>query len=107
MCVIMMSGYQLIEVDDMQSMKIIVTGRVQGVGFRYFVYKLALKLDVKGTVRNLDDGRVEIVCLTDDLEQFLMAIKKGNGFSRVDELHIEPMDPNLIASKHLHSFNMV
>lgn len=91
----------------MKSMKIIVTGRVQGVGFRYYIYKVAMKLDVKGTVKNLDDGSVEIICLTDDLDLFIMAIKKGNGFSRVDELHIEPMDSNSIASKHLHKFNIV
>ena len=37
------------------------TGRVQGVGFRYTVQNLAMQYDVRGYVRNLPDGRVELV----------------------------------------------
>jgi acylphosphatase len=37
-----------------------VRGRVQGVGFRYFVERVAMELNVKGYARNLDDGRVEV-----------------------------------------------
>ncbi len=37
------------------------SGRVQGVGFRYTVQNLALQYDVKGYVRNMADGRVELV----------------------------------------------
>jgi acylphosphatase len=37
------------------------SGRVQGVGFRYTVKNIALQYDVKGYVRNLSDGRVELV----------------------------------------------
>ncbi len=37
-----------------------VRGRVQGVGFRYFVQKEAVRIGVKGYTRNLDDGRVEV-----------------------------------------------
>jgi len=38
-----------------------VSGIVQGVGFRYFVYRHAKMLGLKGFVRNLPDGRVEVV----------------------------------------------
>jgi acylphosphatase len=38
----------------------LVSGRVQGVGFRYFVQTKATELAVEGWTRNLDDGRVEV-----------------------------------------------
>ncbi|MBK6421813.1 MAG: acylphosphatase [Gemmatimonadetes bacterium] len=38
-----------------------VAGRVQGVGFRYFVQRAATRLDLTGWVRNLPDGRVEVL----------------------------------------------
>ena len=37
-----------------------VTGRVQGVGFRYFAQRRALEIGLQGWARNLDDGRVEV-----------------------------------------------
>jgi acylphosphatase len=37
-----------------------VRGRVQGVGFRYFVERVAAELNLTGYTRNLDDGRVEV-----------------------------------------------
>lgn len=91
----------------MDASKMIVTGRVQGVGFRYYIYKLALRLNVKGTVRNLDDGSVEIICLTDHLGLFLDEIKSGNGFSRVENIQIESMDSSNIALKYHHSFSII
>ncbi len=39
----------------------VVRGTVQGVGFRYFVKQIASELGLKGTVRNLDDGSVEVI----------------------------------------------
>ena len=65
------------------------TGRVQGVGFRYTVQNLALQYNVRGFVRNMPDGRVELVMegpegemnhLIDDIAQ------KMNGYiKRVDK----------------------
>jgi acylphosphatase len=53
-------------------MQIFYSGRVQGVGFRYTVRSVALGFEVTGTVRNLADGRVELVAegFRDELEAF-------------------------------------
>ena len=58
---------------------VVVTGRVQGVFFRDFIRTKAKALDVKGWVRNLFDGRVEITAEGDkeSLETFLDRVKIG------------------------------
>ena len=52
-------------------------GRVQGVGFRYAVCRLSGKFEVKGFVRNLADGRVQIIAegQADELDRFLESIQ--------------------------------
>lgn len=45
----------------MSAVRFIVKGRVQGVGFRWFVTREAARLDLAGYVRNLPDGTVEVV----------------------------------------------
>ena len=65
----------------MKRVKAIVDGIVQGVGYRYNVKHIAIKNKIKGYVKNLDDGRVEIVAEGDDqaLGRFLndIGIKRG------------------------------
>ena len=70
--------------------KIIVTGRVQGVGFRYYTKRVAEQLGITGYVRNLPNGnQVEIVALKDEnWEKFLQKIKKGPSFSEVEKVDI-------------------
>lgn len=55
-------------------------GRVQGVGFRYSVRVCATGFEVTGTVRNLDDGRVEVVAegVRAELDGFLDAIRQSD-----------------------------
>jgi acylphosphatase len=55
------------------------TGRVQGVGFRYVTKNVATGFEVTGTVRNLPDGRVELVAegAKEELEAFLAAIRES------------------------------
>lgn len=55
------------------------TGRVQGVGFRYSVRTCATGFEVTGWVRNLDDGRVELVAegQRTELDEFLEAIRQS------------------------------
>jgi len=66
-----------------------VSGRVQGVGYRYFVAREAERLGVAGFVRNLPDGRVEVVAEgTDDAMAGLEArLNEGPSFSSVS--HVE------------------
>lgn len=65
--------------------KITVNGRVQGVGFRNFVFKLAKQYDASGIVKNLADGSVEISLSISahNIDDFIENLKIGNGFSEV------------------------
>ena len=66
------------------------SGRVQGVGFRYTTRNLALRYDVEGYIRNLPDGRVELVMEGPDAEmdQVVKDIRrKMNGYIRNIESH--------------------
>ena len=58
-------------------MQVFYSGRVQGVGFRYQTRQLAAGYEVLGTVRNLPDGRVELVAEGElaELEAFRQAIR--------------------------------
>ena len=48
--------------------KILYSGRVQGVGFRYECKRIAMGFEVNGTVENLDDGSVKLCVVGDELE---------------------------------------
>ncbi len=76
---------------DTKTFRILLSGRVQGVGFRYFAYDMALKLKVKGYVQNTRDNKVEIICqgLKNNLDMFMLAVKKGPALSFISELLIE------------------
>lgn len=67
------------------------SGRVQGVGFRYAVKAIVAGYEVVGTIRNLPDGRVELIVegTRDEVKEFLQAIRDG-GLGR----HIR--DENLV-----------
>ena len=69
---------------------IFVTGRVQGVFFRQSTKVMAIKNNAKGWVRNLDDGRVEIVAQgeTQDIDNLAHWCKTGPANSRVDEFEL-------------------
>ena len=61
----------------MKSVRVHYEGRVQGVGFRWTVKDLAKEFEVVGTVKNLADGRVELVTQGEDADDFLDAIRKS------------------------------
>ena len=60
-------------------MQVLYSGHVQGVGFRYSVKRVATGFELSGTVRNLSDGRVELVAEgpQDELEAFRQAIRES------------------------------
>jgi len=71
-------------------MTVYYSGRVQGVGFRYTVKSLTPGFEVAGTVRNLPDGRVELVAegAREELDAFRQAIREsglGRLIQREDE----------------------
>ena len=69
-----------------KSLSISITGKVQGVGFRYFVRQQASDQKLTGWVKNNMDGSVEILATgpADKLEAFISQIKKGPQGSRID-----------------------
>ncbi|WP_455675288.1 acylphosphatase [Pradoshia sp.] len=79
----------------MKQYHLIVSGLVQGVGFRYYTERLALSKQVKGWVRNLPDGTVEIVAQGNEpsISDFVNGIKTSPGFSRVDDVRIDEQPP--------------
>ena len=74
--------------------KIVVRGKVQGVGFRNATWRKAMELGISGSVRNLDDGSVEILASATDKEfkVFENSCRKGPSNARVDRPEISELD---------------
>lgn len=72
----------------------LVRGRVQGVGFRWFVHREASELELRGWVRNTEGGDVEIVAAgaPDDLADLRTSLHRGPRGSRVDQVIEHRMD---------------
>ena len=71
----------------------LIQGRVQGVGFRWFVQREAAELELRGWVRNTEDGYVEVVAAgePDDLDELRSSLRRGPRGSRVDRLIEHPL----------------
>lgn len=74
-----------------EQVRVLVSGLVQGVGFRHATYRQALREGVTGWVRNLPDGRVEAVFQgpPDPVDAMARWCEHGPGLARVDEIDVQ------------------
>lgn len=89
----------------MKYYEIILSGRVQGVGFRYYTYRLAQKLGITGYVKNLNNGDVKIIAGSSQkhkTEEFIQEVTTGPSFAKVTNSKIE----NLVNSRVYNSFDI-
>jgi acylphosphatase len=72
----------------------LVKGRVQGVGFRWFVHREAAALELNGWVRNTEEGHVEVVAAgdADALADLGRVLRRGSRGSRVDAVLESELD---------------
>jgi len=72
-----------------------VSGRVQGVGYRAFTRDVARKLGLKGFVRNLTDGRVEVYAEGEEelLKTLLSKLYEGPFFAKVTDIEYKFTEP--------------
>ena len=87
----------------MASYRYVVRGRVQGVGYRYFVMREAAALGVSGFARNLPDGSVEVMAEAADdvLDLFEDRLRQGPSFASVKDL-----DRSEVATRGDHGFHI-
>jgi len=75
----------------MQRITVLVSGRVQGIGYRNFTRKKALELGLSGYAENLPDGRVEVVAEggSTELEHLLHHLRQGPRGAKVEHLDVQ------------------
>lgn len=80
---------------DRAARRYLVRGRVQGVGFRWFVEREARTLGVAGWVRNRTDGTVEVLAMgsKEQLSNLHSRLRQGPRAARVDEVEIDETQP--------------
>jgi acylphosphatase len=74
----------------------VIKGRVQRVGFRFFVENAAQREGIHGYVRNRHDGSVEVVAEgdADAMQRFEMAVRRGPPGARVDDVETLDVEPS-------------
>lgn len=79
---------------ERQALRLLLTGRVQGVGFRHFTRQQAEELGLVGTVANLADGRVEIEVAGEAaaLEELQRRVRRGPRFADVRQVEVRAID---------------
>jgi len=79
----------------MNAISVLYEGKVQGVGFRSSILSLAKGYEVTGWVRNLPDGRVELLACGDttELEDFLLGIRESHLAGHIEKESVLPSTP--------------
>lgn len=89
----------------MKRMLFIFKGQVQGVGFRYYIYQLALTYDVYGRVKNLDNGMVEAIFQAPEtnINNMLKKIFEKQRYIRIDDYTCKELN----IDKNLSDFKII
>lgn len=77
-----------------KSLHCLISGKVQGVNFRLWIHDHAKNLGIKGWVRNLHDGRVEVLGQGEDdkLQDFKVLLAQGSTMTRIEHIESETID---------------
>ena len=80
--------------------KFIISGRVQGVGFRFFTQRSAARHQVLGYVQNLPDGRVEVYAEGSEksVANLMHDLAAGPAYSKVEDIEEVVLEPNNLYS---------
>ncbi len=78
--------------------RLVITGRVQGVGYRDWAIATGQRLGLCGWVRNCADGSVEVLIAGDDqaVGKMIDACRRGPLLARVDDIDLEPLDLDVL-----------
>ena len=83
--------------EEIICVKITVRGRVQGIGYRWFVQEIAEQENICGYVKNNYDGRVEIVAEAKqktNIDRFIQRIKTEHDYAIIKDVEIQYLPPN-------------
>ena len=81
------------------AVQLIISGHVQNVGYRYWARSFAVQRGLRGWVRNLDDGRVELLAIgpTEDLDRLIDACRTGPSSAEVSDVAVSDIQaPNVV-----------
>jgi acylphosphatase len=87
------------------AVRVVIGGRVQGVGYRAWLVRTATHIGLQGWVRNMSNGDVEAVFSGDEqrIEQIIEQCKTGPDMSRVDRIDVfawkEELEPGLFSAR--------
>ncbi len=84
---------------------IVITGKVQNVGYRYWLYKEAIKKNISGWVRNKISGEVEVLVIGNhtDINNLIKLCKNGPPLSKVTKIEVQNYPKEFLKK----SFNII